>query len=118
MLAGAVLGATAAIAVGVALQRDTGRGFTELWALRPRVAAPAAVRLGVRSHERRGTAYRIVVAVGGRKVRDESFSLRPGQTWQVMQPISTPKNRVSVTLLKAGRDGAYRRVRLAGGTRS
>lgn len=112
MLGLAVLGTAAAIGIGVAMQGNHGSPFTELWAL-PGGAGATSVELGVRSHERRPTRYRIVVSVAGQRTRDQSITLSPGRTWISTQQLASRGQGVQVTLTKAGDRQVYRRVRLA-----
>jgi uncharacterized membrane protein len=108
------LGVVSAIAIGVHGQRahDDETGFTELWAL-PAPSPGSAIRLGVRSHERRDARYRVRVSIEHRLIRDQALTLRPGQTWQVTQPVGRSGEPVSVALLTPSRHRVYREVHLA-----
>jgi uncharacterized membrane protein len=88
-------------------------GFTDLWAVRARTASASSVRLGVQSHERRATSYRVQVSIGGRVDSVETIEVRPGQTWLRTQAVPTTHVAVSVTLTKDGGNTVYRHVRLA-----
>jgi uncharacterized membrane protein len=114
MFAVGALAVFSAIAIGVRGQRDHDdkSGFTELWAL-PGASNGSAIRLGVRSHERRDVRYRIRVSIEHRAVRDQALTLRPGQTWQTTQPVGRPGERVRVALLTSSRGRVYREVHLA-----
>jgi uncharacterized membrane protein len=111
MLAVAGLGITAAFLISISGERYRGPGFTELWALPGRSSRPA-VRVGVVSHELRAARYSVLVAVGGRKVLADEFSLRPGQIWQSTQVVRKP-GKVDIWLEKGPSDAIYRHVKIA-----
>jgi uncharacterized membrane protein len=116
MFAMAALAVGAAVVIGVLGQRDrdSKTAFTELWAL-PAQGSASAVRLGVRSHERGAARYRIRVSIDGRVVRSRELTLRPGQTWHSMQPVTRSGERVDVALQMSPRGPVYREVHVTAG---
>jgi uncharacterized membrane protein len=116
MFAMAALAVGAAVVIGVLGQRDrdSKTAFTELWAL-PAQGSASAVRLGVRSHERGAVRYRIRVSIDGRRVRSQALTLRPGQTWHSMQPVTRSGARVGVALLTSPQGPVYREVHVTAG---
>lgn len=112
----AALALGAAVLIGVLGQRDrdSKTAFTELWAF-PAPGSASAVRLGVRSHERGAVRYRIRVSIDGRVVRSQPLTLRPGQTWHSMQPLTRSGEHVEVALLTSPRGPVYREVHVTAG---
>jgi uncharacterized membrane protein len=90
----------------------TGRGFTELWALRAHTGSGPAIALGVTNHERGGAHYRLQI-VAGRAVKVLSFELAPRETLRRRLPIGNARDAVTLTLSKLPHQLDYRRVRLA-----
>ena len=106
-----VLAVAGAVAISASTEHYHGRGFTELWAL-PGGSSRSTVRLGLISHEMHEVSYRIRVLVDGQTLRDEDVALRPGQTWQSIQPIMRGR-RVDITVRISPSGPVYRRVRLS-----
>jgi uncharacterized membrane protein len=109
----AALAVSAAVVIDVRGQRheDSKTAFTELWAL-PVSGSPPVAELGVRSHERREVRYSVRVSIDGHLVRKQALTLRPGQTWQSMQPIGRAGDQVEVALLTLPHLHVYRDVHL------
>jgi uncharacterized membrane protein len=106
-----VLAVAGAVAISASTEHYHGRGFTELWALHGG-SSRSTVRLGVISHEPHEVSYRIRVLVDGHTLRNEDVALRPGQTWQSIQPIIRGR-RVDIMLQTSPSGPVYRRVRLS-----
>lgn len=90
----------------------TGRGFTELWALRTHEGSTPAVALGVTSHERGSAHYRLQI-IAGRAVKVFSFELAQGETLRRRLAVGNGRDAVSVILSKLPHHRNYRHVRLA-----
>jgi uncharacterized membrane protein len=117
MVAALAVGAAVVIAVLGQRDRDSETEFTELWAVPGPSSGPSsasAIRLGVRSHERGDIRYQIRVSIDGHVVRSQALTVRPGQTWQSMQPTRSGE-RVDVALLTSPRGRVYREVHLTTG---
>lgn len=111
-VSGAIVMATAAIAIAVAGSSKEQTLFTQLWILRAAGTTPA-IELGVESYEQHTTTYRLVVKTSQSPPQTTLFTLNPGQKWQKSQPVPTSKERVDVTLYRLPNKSVYRYVRLA-----
>jgi len=90
-----------------------GTGYTQLWMLPAALDGRPAVRLGVRSAERRPLTYRLELRTDGGPLRAwEAISLQPGQQWETIEPLPavSPEGMVSAALYRSDQSGVYRHV--------
>jgi uncharacterized membrane protein len=114
LLGGAALMVVATLVLATtSLPANDAVGYTELWISSGADAEAAVARVGVRSVEKRETAYFLRVRLGNEKPVVELFELRPGETMIVRVPGRPRPSpiRLTAALFKQSRPTEiYRRV--------
>jgi uncharacterized membrane protein len=90
--------------------------FTELWSISQAIEAGPDMEVGIRSHEKMRTSYRLTVDSGSRRIAERTaIEVDPGEEWVTQVRLSDrPSQPVVVTLYRLDRPGeVYRTVRLS-----
>lgn len=115
ILALAIAGGAFAVARSGAYDQDRQLAFTEFWAVS---SDDRPVRIGVTSHEKAPTQYRVEVELDGRPIGGwETVELAPGDTWGRELDRAVPAGGIlQADLYRRGDTSPYRRVTLHGPT--
>ncbi len=111
----AIIVAVAWMAARTGAAQTPGAEYTQLWMMPAAIDGRPAVRLGVRSAERRPLTYRLELQTGGVPVRAWAvIALQPGEQWETIEPLpaSELQAMVGATLYRADQTGIYRHVTL------
>lgn len=114
-----LLGAAILVSVDGAHTADRQYRFTQIWFM-PGSTSDRVARVGVKNMEGGTIRYRLDLAAGGKAVGPStSFTLQPGQQWEVTEVVSAPPpggDRIVATLYREDRPTtAYRQVELSRG---
>jgi uncharacterized membrane protein len=111
----ALIASSALLLSRIPLPAPNAIGYTQLWMFADDSGHTPAVRIGVRSAEKRRTSYRLALTIGtsAPAVVEPHLTLAPGQSSQIKVPlIGIPRPRAIVTaeLYKGRSPTVYRQV--------